>query len=93
MADGRRNNGGARPGSGRKPKSDEQQLIEKLGPLEAEAFKKFGAAIRNGDKWAIEMFFHYRYGKPTQRTEISGPDSGPFVVQGHRFILPGEEEE
>ena len=30
MADGRKNNGGARAGAGRKPKADEIKLIEKL---------------------------------------------------------------
>jgi len=38
MADGRKNNGGHK-NAGRKPKAEEQQLIERLSPLDDVAFK------------------------------------------------------
>lgn len=70
--DGRRNNKGTKGNKGgRKPKKDEQKLIEKLSPLEELAFKKLENAIKAGEKWAIEMYFSYMYGRPVQRTEVN----------------------
>jgi hypothetical protein len=63
--------GGARPNSGRKSKAEEQNLIEKLSPLEEQAFLKLSEAIDNGKDWAIKMFFEYMYGKPKQQTDIT----------------------
>ena len=56
--------GGYRPGAGRKPKCQEQKLIEKLTPLEDKAHTHFKQAIERGEKWAIKMFFEYMYGRP-----------------------------
>ena len=64
--DRRRFNGGSRPGAGRKPKADEQALIEKLRPLEPLAFSALQKALENGERWAVKMFFEYLYGRPTQ---------------------------
>ena len=61
-----KNNGGARAGAGRKSKAVEQKLIEKLSPLDNEAFKQLKKNIANGEKWAIELFFKYKYGMPKQ---------------------------
>jgi len=84
MADGRKNNGGARPGAGRPPKADEQKLIERLSPLSDVAYQALDVALHNGEPWAVKMWFEYRYGKPTQRQEISGPNgqeiSAPPIV-------------
>ena len=62
-------NGGARPNAGRKSKAEEQQLIEKLTPLEATAHEKLKENIELGKDWAIKMFFEYMYGKPKQMIE------------------------
>jgi hypothetical protein len=74
VADGRRNNGGhsTKGFAGRKPKSDEQALIEKLSPLEDEAHKKLKEAVKSGEQWAIRLFFEYMYGKPKQSMAIDG---------------------
>jgi hypothetical protein len=64
-------NGGKREGAGRKPKAEEQQLIEKLNPLEPEALKQLEKQVRAGEKWAIELFFKYKYGMPKQQTDIT----------------------
>lgn len=64
--DGRKGNGGPRPGAGRKPKTDVQALVEQLNPLEPLALKKLEEAIQQGKPWAIKLFFEYRYGKPKQ---------------------------
>ena len=68
MEDKRKNNGGHK-NSGRKPKVEEQKLIEKLSPLEETALNKFGIALKGGEKWAIELFFKYMYGLPKQSIE------------------------
>lgn len=65
-------NGGARPGSGRKPKADELQLIEKLSPLDDIAFKALQAGVENGEFQFIKLFMEYRYGKPKEKVEHSG---------------------
>jgi len=61
--------GGAREGSGRKSKAEEQQLIEKLSPLEPTAHEKLKEAIEDGKEWAVKLFFDYMYGKPKQMIE------------------------
>lgn len=69
--------GGKRENAGRKPKADEQLLIERLSPFEDVAVKKLEMAVRNGENWAIKLYFEYRYGKPKQvidqKTELSFP--------------------
>jgi len=51
---------------GRRPKVEEQQLIEKLSPLEPTAHEKLREAIDSGKEWAVKLFFEYMYGKPKQ---------------------------
>jgi len=65
MADGRKSNGGHKT-AGRKPKVEEQALIEKLSPLEDSAYKALKKAIASDESWAVKMFFEYMYGKPKQ---------------------------
>jgi hypothetical protein len=64
--DGRKNNGGHKTNGGRKPKADEQQLIEKLTPLMPEAYKALEDALKDGQGWAVKLSFEYMYGKPKQ---------------------------
>ncbi len=63
--------GGAREGAGRKSKAEEQNLIEKLSPLEDLAFTALTSAIKDGKDWAVKMYFEYMYGKPKQQTDIT----------------------
>mgnify|MGYP000722070011 CR=1 FL=1 len=65
MADGRKNNRGHK-GSGRKPKADEQKLVEKLTPLAEPAYKALTNALKDEQGWAVKLFFEYMYGKPKQ---------------------------
>lgn len=69
--DGRKNNGGRREGAGRKPRSDEQKLIERLTPLEDEAHKALRAALKSGESWAVKLFFDYMYGKPKETVQAT----------------------
>ena len=64
-------NGGARPGAGRKPKAEEQALIEKLSPLEEKAFKALSNALDDGHNWAVKLWFEYVYGKPKETKDLN----------------------
>lgn len=85
--------GGARPGSGRKPKADEQQLIEKLSLYDDEAHRRLFDAIDGGHKWAVELFFKYRYGMPRQMVDVTtnGNDIAAPVIAFKSFT-PDEQE-
>lgn len=63
--------GGKREGAGRKPKAEEQKLIEKLSPLEPLAHKALKDNLENQESWAVKMFFEYMYGKPRERKDIT----------------------
>ncbi|QCZ35041.1 hypothetical protein D8Z79_025945 (plasmid) [Escherichia fergusonii] len=68
--DGRRNNGGNK-NAGRKPKADEQKLIERLGKYEDKAHEKLEEAVGAGHSWAIKMYMEYRYGKPRETKDVN----------------------
>lgn len=61
--------GGARPGSGRPRRMEEKEIIEKLTPMAATAFKKLHEKINEGDMNAIKLFCSYFIGLPTQKIE------------------------
>ena len=61
--------GGARDGAGRKPKAEEQKLIEKLSPLEPKAYQALENAIEDDQSWAVKIFFEYMYGRPKQQID------------------------
>lgn len=63
--------GGKREGAGRKPKADEQKLIEKLSPLESKAFKALSNALDQEHSWAVKMYFEYVYGKPRETKDLN----------------------
>jgi hypothetical protein len=66
--DKRKNNGGHSNG-GRKPKAEEQKLIERLSPLADAGYKALQDALTNGEGWAVKLFFEYMYGKAKQQIE------------------------
>jgi hypothetical protein len=73
--------GGKRPGSGRKPKKQQTELLDRMSPYEDKAFKALVAALDNGEAWAVKLFFEYRYGKPTQTNEVNiGRDIDPVKI-------------
>jgi hypothetical protein len=51
-------------GQGRKPKSSELELIERLSPLDDHALESLKNGVLRGDFNFIKLFFEYRYGKP-----------------------------
>ena len=68
--DGRKNNGGNK-NAGRKPKAEEQKLIEKLTPMQDKAYKALEDVVADGSSWAIKMWFEYMYGKPKEKVEVT----------------------
>tara|TARA_R110000850_G_scaffold50308_1_gene123625 strand:+ start:211 stop:489 length:279 start_codon:yes stop_codon:yes gene_type:complete len=80
MEDGRKNNGGHKNG-GRKSKSDEQKLIEKLSPLETTAHTALKNAIEDGESWGVKMYFEYMYGKPKQAIEVASKEGNELMFK------------
>jgi hypothetical protein len=58
--------GGKRVGAGRKSKSEEQSLAEKLQPMEEDFLRILAQSIKSGERWAAEMYAKYFYGLPKQ---------------------------
>ena len=75
------NHGGARPGAGRKPIKVREELVDKLTPYDDDVLGVMVEQAKHGEPWAVKLFLEYRYGKPVQRQEISGPDGDPMVVK------------
>lgn len=63
------NRGGPRPGSGRKRKLEEEEIISKLDPMALDVFAKLHEKIKEGDMKAIQLFCAYYIGLPTQKIE------------------------
>tara|TARA_R110002033_G_C3795287_1_gene230754 strand:- start:382 stop:666 length:285 start_codon:yes stop_codon:yes gene_type:complete len=78
MADLRAGNGGAREGSGRPTKADEIQMIQKLSPLDDIAFEELTKGIKRGEFAYIKLFFHFRFGRPKQITELTVNSEQPL---------------
>jgi len=72
MSDGRKNNKGT-PGNkgGRKPKAQEQKLLERLGKYEDEAHEVLKEAVLNKHRWAVQLYCNYMYGKPSQTVSVA----------------------
>lgn len=81
LADGRKNNKGIPGVSGRKPKADEQKLIEKLTPMEHKAHAALKQALEEGKPWAVKLFFEYLYGKPRQSVDVTSEGAGIVVPE------------
>jgi len=79
--DGRKNNGGARQGAGRKPKAEELQLIEKLSPLDDAAYDVLKDGLKNGDFRFLKLFYEYRYGRPRETKDINVDQDVPFIIE------------
>jgi hypothetical protein len=66
-------NGGARPGAGRKPKADEIKIIEQMDAIAApeEAWEKLWELCKAGDMQAVKTWLNYRFGMPKQKMDIT----------------------
>jgi hypothetical protein len=61
--------GGPRPGSGRKKRMEEHEIIRRLEPMADTAFRVLNEKIAQGDIKAIQIFCSYFIGLPTQKIE------------------------
>ena len=82
--DGRKNNGGhsTKGKAGRKPKAEEQKLIERLDAIinQDKAVEALRDKVYSGDARALELYYKYRYGLPKQKTELT-MDNEPFILK------------
>jgi len=81
--DGRRNNGGhsTKGFAGRKPKSEEVALIEKLTPLEPLAFAALMKGLEEGDFKFVQLFYNYYAGKPRETKDITINEDLPLFME------------
>lgn len=79
--DGRKNNGGARKNAGRKKRAEEEQIIWQLDSIiEREtAVKKLKELIEQGNIKAIQLYFNYLYGKPTETRTLKVEGELPII--------------
>lgn len=93
MADGRKNNGakkGENRGQGRKPKSDEIKLIERLSPMADVAFQKLKEGVESGDFKFIQLYLNYYAGKPKESKDIT---SNGETIHNPIIIFESNEED
>jgi|AntRauTorckE5430_2_1112549.scaffolds.fasta_scaffold36018_3 hypothetical protein len=88
--DKRKNNGGHSNG-GRKPKAEEQKLVEKLTPLISKGYKALESGLDNDQSWAVKLFFEYLYGKPKQSVDVTS--GGDKIKQQILSVNPLIEED
>ena len=72
--------GGKREGAGRKPKAEEQQLVDTLKPLEPKALKALEYGLDNNEQWAVKVYFERVYGKPKE-TISQSIDVNEFSIE------------
>ena len=65
--------GGKRIGAGRKPKDQEQSLIEALDRIVdgEKAIEVLKELISEGDIRALQLYLNYRYGKPKESVDVT----------------------
>ena len=91
------NRGGKRPGSGRKKRSEEQDVINLLDKhidRDIVALKLY-ELIKKGDTKAITLYMNYIFGKPINKIEQSGDltiNGGLTLKELLKFKDDGSEE-
>lgn len=79
--DNRKNNGGHKT-AGRKSKSEEVAMIEKLSPMEDKAYKALEQGVANGDFKFVQLYFNYYAGKPKETKDITLNTEQPIFNLG-----------
>ena len=77
--DKRKFNGGNKS-AGRKPKSEEVALIEKLTPLEPLAFDALKKGLEQKDFKYVQLFYNYYAGKPRETKDITINEDLPIFL-------------
>ena len=78
--DNRKKNGGKRENSGRKPKIEEIELIERLTPLEPLAFKALEQGLKDQDFRYVQLYYNYYAGKPRETKDITINEDQPLFI-------------
>jgi hypothetical protein len=88
MEDKRKNNGGARPNAGRKPKAEEIAIIENMDAALAprEVWEALAQRVKDGDVQAIKLWISYRVGLPKQMIDVTSSD-GSMSLQPTKIIF------
>lgn len=72
--------GGAREGAGRKSKSEEVAMIERLSPMEDKAYAALLEGVENGDFKFVQLYFNYYAGKPKETKDITVNNEQPIFT-------------
>ena len=56
--------------SGRRPKNEDQEIIERLSVLDDLFFERLEDALNNGEVYAMRIFANHRLPKPREVKEI-----------------------
>lgn len=72
--------GGKREGAGRKSKTEEISLIEKLSPLEDAAYQALKKGVESGDFKYVQLFYNYYAGKPRETKDITINEDIPLFI-------------
>ena len=57
--------------SGRPPKVKELEMIERLSPLDDQAFEELKKGIERGEFAYLKLFFNFRFGRPRQIQDVT----------------------
>lgn len=63
--------GGARHNAGRPKKEEVLKLVERLKPMDDEAFEALHNGVRAGKYEFIKLYMEYRFGKPKEQLDIT----------------------
>jgi hypothetical protein len=79
IVDKRKFNGGNK-NAGRKPKSEEIKLVERLSPLEDDALAALSEGVKSGNiKW-VQLYLSYYLGKPKETKDITINEELPLFI-------------
>ena len=85
--DKRKFNRGHKGVSGRKSKSDEIKLIERLTPMADEAFKQLQIGVEAGDYKFIQLYLAYFAGRPKETKDINVVNEQPLFEINYDKIV------
>tara|TARA_R110000772_G_C12939238_1_gene400729 strand:- start:72 stop:371 length:300 start_codon:yes stop_codon:yes gene_type:complete len=85
--DKRKFNRGHKGVSGRKSKSDEIKLIERLTPMADEAFKQLQIGVKAGDYKFVQLYLAYFAGRPKETKDINVVNEQPLFEINYDKIV------
>jgi hypothetical protein len=78
--------------SGRKPKTEDIEMIERLSPLDDIAFEKLKEGIENGQFAYLKLYFLYRFGSPIAIQEVTLTNPEPPLFNLINFTTREENK-